>query len=166
MCNPEQEETLMLGKIEGKRRSGQQRMRWLNDIINSVDMNLSKLQEIVEDREAWLLHPMGSQSWTRQLPNNSNNKPWKLLKPAIFKRGPQTAAATSAGNFGNEDLRAAPDLLNQIPQGKESIIRVLSSPIGNFNAYQTIENHWLKLSTLSLLIYKRRVVLLRLLRLF
>ena len=47
--------TLMLGKIEGKRRSGQQRMRWLDSVINSVDMNLSKLREIVGDRGAW--HP-------------------------------------------------------------------------------------------------------------
>ena len=46
------EKTLMLGKIEGRRRSGQQRMRWLGGIIDSVDMNLSKLQEMVKDREA------------------------------------------------------------------------------------------------------------------
>ena len=47
------EKTLMLGKIKGKRRRGQQRMRWLDSITDSMDVNLSKFQEIVEDRGAW-----------------------------------------------------------------------------------------------------------------
>ena len=68
------EKTLMLGKSVGGRRRGQQRVRWLDGIIDLTDMSLSKLRELVKDREAWVLQSMGHKELDMTERLNNNNK--------------------------------------------------------------------------------------------
>ena len=76
------EKILMLGKIEGKKRRGQQRKRWLNSITDSMDMNLSKLQETVKDREAWraAVHGVTKSATTQGLNHNYKAGCWYIFK--------------------------------------------------------------------------------------
>ena len=93
--------TLMLGKIESKRRRGKQEMRWFNGITESKDMNLSKLWEIIENREAWHAAVHGvAKSWT-QLSNRTTKERWSTFCLEVQKRPPKETSSNllSISNF-------------------------------------------------------------------
>ena len=102
------EKTLMLGKIEGRRRRGQQRVRWLDGITDSVDMSLGKRQELVTDRKAWRAAIHGVTKSRTQL-SNWTELNWTLIPVFVFVSGIEFSGKDSAPSLGTEGVSSQLD---------------------------------------------------------
>ena len=140
------EKTLMLGKIEDRRRSGQQRMRWLDGITDSMDMSFSKLQKIVKDREAWHAAVHGvSESQTR-LNDWTTTKELRLLiwrQISLIPTRLKRLSSSSGGILGRRQWQPTPVLLPGKSHGRRSLVGC--NPWGRKEADTTERLHFFSL---------------------